>query len=418
MSPSSQNGSALKGAGPFSQLLTMDGIDDSGSVSDSELNVIEDGAIVFNDLGIVEIGTYPDLRQKYSKVDFTEIVEPSVCLPGLIDVHTHICWGGSRAADYASRISGKTYLEIGEEGGGINVSVKGTRNASKKLLKKDLKERAIRHLTEGVTTCEVKSGYGLNLESELKILTAIKEVGMEIPLDLIPTALSAHIKPFDFDGTDKEYLKYVIDEILPIVKEQNLANRVDIFIDKGAFSLEDGEDFIIRVKDMGFSLTIHSDQFSPGSSRLAVKYKALSADHLESISDSDMDYLAQSETAAVALPGCSVGLGIEYAPARKLLDKGASLVISTDWNPGSAPMGDLLLQASLLSAAEKLTTAETLSAITFRAAKALNLSDRGKLKKGFIADFILFPTADYRDILYNQGKMKPFSVWKNGKMEI
>ena len=191
---------------------------------------------------------------------------------------------------------------------------------------------------------------------------------------------------------------------------------MDIFIDKGAFSLEDGEYFLKEAKELGFKLTVHSDQFTPGSSRLAVKYGALSADHLESIRDDDMELLAWSETAAVALPGCSAGLGMNYAPARKLLDKGASLVISTDWNPGSAPMGDLLLQASLLSAAEKLSTAETFSAITFRAAKALNLNDRGKLKEGQKADFILFPASDYREILYNQGKMKPFLVWKSGEL--
>ena len=273
----------------------------------------------------------------------------------------------------------------------------------------------MRHLAEGVTSCEVKSGYGLDKDSELKILSVINEVNDQIPIDLIPTVLSAHIKPFDFKGSHREYLEYVLKEILPDVKQHKLAQRVDIFIDEGAFSLEDGEFFLKKVKEMDFDITVHSDQFTPGSSRLAVKYGALSADHLESISEEDVNRLVQSETAAVALPGCSLGLGMNYAPARKLLDKGASLVISTDWNPGSAPMGDLLVQASLLSAAEKLSTAETFSAITFRAAKALNLSDRGKLIKGNKADFILFPTSDYRDILYNQGKLKPYSVWKNGK---
>ncbi len=415
MTPFSEKGSALKGAGPFSQILTMDGIAVSGTVKDSELNIIYDGAIVFDHDKIVEIGTFSFIKKKYPHILFTEIKEPSVCLPGLIDVHTHICWGGSRAADYASRIAGKTYLEIAEEGGGINVSVKGTRNASSEVLKRDLTKRALRHLKEGVTTCEVKSGYGLNKESELKILSVINETDKEIPIDLIPTVLSAHIKPYDFQGTHSEYLQYVLDEILPVVKDRNLSNRADIFIDKGAFSLKDGEYFIKKAKGMGFSLTVHSDQFSPGSSALAVKYGALSADHLESISSKDIELLASSDTAAVALPGCSAGLGINYPPARKLLDSGASLVISTDWNPGSAPMGDLLLQASILSASEKLSTAETLSAITFRAAEALKLKDRGILKKGNKADFILFPTSDYRDILYNQGKMKPFAVFKNGE---
>ncbi|MDA3810779.1 MAG: imidazolonepropionase [Spirochaetaceae bacterium] len=405
----------LKGAGPFNQLLTMDSLPVSGPINDSKLEIIRQGAIIFTEENIVDVGNFSELQKKYPEIDFITPSTPSVCLPGFIDVHTHICWGGSRAADYASRIGGKSYLEIAKEGGGISVSVEGTRNASELELKNGLIERALRHLKEGVTTCEVKSGYGLNKDSELKILEVINDVNNCLPIDLIPTVLSAHIKPFDFNGTHREYLDYVLNEILPEVLINKLSDRVDIFIDEGAFSLEDGKYFLKKAREMGFFLTVHSDQFTPGSSRLAVQYNALSADHLESISENDMDIFSESHTAAVALPGCSLGLGMNYAPARKLLDKGASLVISTDWNPGSAPMGDLLMQASILSAAEKLSTAETFSAITARAARALNLPDRGLLAKGFRADFILFPTGDYKDILYNQGKMKPYSVWKKGK---
>jgi len=260
----------------------------------------------------------------------------------------------------------------------------------------------------------VKSGYGLDKKNELKMLSVIRDTDRELPIDLIPTVLSAHIKPYDFEGTHCEYLDYVLQKIFPEIVNRKLAKRADIFIDEGAFSPDDGEYFLKKAKAMGFSLTVHSDQFTSGSSRLAVQYGALSADHLESISDVDLDFLVKSDTAAVVLPGCSLGLGMNYAPARKLLDKGSSLVISTDWNPGSAPMGDLLLQASVLSAAQKLSTAETLSAITFRAAHALDLNDRGLLAKGKRADFLVFSTGDYRDILYNQGKLKPSHIWKNG----
>jgi len=404
----------LKGVGPISQVLTMDSMPLSGPIDDSQLQIITKGGLIFADGQIIEVGNYDFLRQKYSQVEFTAFDEPLVCLPGFIDVHTHICWGGTRSADYASRISGKTYLEIAKEGGGISVSVEGTRNSTHDELAAGLRERAIRHLNEGVTTCEVKSGYGLNKDSEIRILNVINDVNREIAIDLIPTALSAHIKPADFAGSHRDYLDYVLDEILPVVKEKQLSDRVDIFIDEGAFSLEDGEYFLKKAKIMGFEITVHSDQFTSGSSRLAVLYGALSADHLESISEDDIKLLSESKTSAVALPGCSLGLGMRFTPARKLLDKGASLVISTDWNPGSAPMGDLLLQASILSASEKLSTAETFSAITFRAAHALNLKDRGKLIKGQKADFLFFKASDYRDILYNQGKLKPFSVWKNG----
>lgn len=402
------------GIGPFKQLLTMDGIAIKGAVPDSQLNIISSGAMIISGDEILHVGTYSELREKFKEIEFIPVDEDSVCLPGYIDVHTHMCWGGSRAADYAGRIAGKSYLEIAKEGGGINVSVKATRESSRDELKEGLRYRAMRHFREGVTSCEVKSGYGLNRESELKTLKLINEVNGELPIDLIPTVLSAHIKPYDFDGTRKEYLDYVLMEILPEVVREKLAERADIFIDEGAFSHEEGEYFLKKAKAMGFSLTVHADQFTPGGSSLAAKWGAASADHLECISDEGMNRLVQSQTAAVALPGCSLGLGINFAPARKLLDRGASLVISTDWNPGSAPMGDLLLQASVLSAYEKLSTAETLSAITFRAAKALGLDDRGILKKGMKADFLIYSTDDYREILYNQGKLRPSAVWKKG----
>jgi imidazolonepropionase len=392
----------------------MESLPLSGPLKDTDLKIIENGAILLSQGRIADIGSYDLLKMKYPQSGRIYMDKPVTCLPGFIDAHTHLCWGGSRAADYASRIAGKSYLEISREGGGINLTVKETRRANTQKLSDDLKERAWIHLREGVTTCEVKSGYGLDRENELKILSVINDVGKELPIDLIPTVLAAHTKPFDFKGSNREYLDYILKEVLPEVKKRNLAERADIFIDNGAFSLEEGEYYLQEVQKMGFSITVHADQFTPGSSPIAVKFGALSADHLESISEEDLEVLVNSQTAAVALPGCSLGLGINYAPARRLLDRGASLVISTDWNPGSAPMGDLLLQASLLSAKEKLTSAETFAAITFRAAKALNLHDRGRLTVGNIADFILFPTDNYQDILYHQGKLKPCSVWKKG----
>lgn len=401
--------------GPFSQLLTMDGLPLKGALSDDALSIVSGGALLLQGELIVEVGLFEELKIKYPQAVLEVIGMKMVCLPGFIDAHTHICWGGSRAADYAARIAGKSYLQIAEEGGGINVTVRGTREASREELLAGLESRALRHLGEGVTTCEVKSGYGLDRENELKMLKVINQANRELSIDLIPTVLSTHIKPYNFLGTNREYIDMVLNEILPVVKNENLAERVDIFIDKGAFSLDEGAYFLDKISPMGFQITVHADQFSPGASTLAVASHAMSVDHLEAVTDEEMDLIAESSTVAVALPGCSVGLGIEYTPARKLLDKGVSLAISTDWNPGSAPMGDLLLQAALISAAQKLSSAETFSAITVRAAAALGLEDRGILREGMLADFILFPTDDYREILYRQGKMKPSRVWKKGK---
>ena len=167
---------------------------------------------------------------------------------------------------------------------------------------------------------------------------------------------------------------------------------------------------------MGFDITVHADQFTPGGSKVAVDFKAISADHLEASTDNEIEILANSDTIAVALPGASIGLGCDFTPARKLLDAGAALAIASDHNPGSAPMGDLLTQASILGTFEKLTNAEVLSGITFRAAAALNLSDRGRLEEGLLADFAVFHSDNYQDILYNQGNLKPCMVWKNGNL--
>jgi imidazolonepropionase len=191
---------------------------------------------------------------------------------------------------------------------------------------------------------------------------------------------------------------------------------MDIFVEKGAFSTDLARPFLEQAKNSGFGITVHADQFTTGGSKLAVEMGACSADHLEASGDEEISLLAKSNVVAIALPGASLGLGMPFAPARKLLDGGVCLAIATDWNPGSAPMGDLLLQAALLSAFQKLTAAETFSAITFRAATALRIQDRGTLASGKKADMIAFPTKDYREILYHQGKLKPNIVWKNGYM--
>ncbi|MCS6833396.1 MAG: imidazolonepropionase, partial [Flammeovirgaceae bacterium] len=326
-----------------------------------------------------------------------------------------LCFAGSRAIDYDKRIAGASYLEIAQSGGGIWDSVQKTRRASEHQLAHLTAQRANRHLSEGVTTIEVKSGYGLSVAEETKLLQAIAKATQLTKADLIPTCLAAHILPKDFDGDEKRYLEIISHELLPLLKQENLTQRVDIFVEQGAFSYENAKRYLLQANLLGFELTVHADQFSIGGSQLAVELNARSADHLEASKEPQIRLLAHSNTVAIALPGASLGLGMAYAPARQLLDNGAILAIASDWNPGSAPMGDLLTQAALLSAAEKLTAPETFAALTFRAAHALGLSDRGKLDKNLLADFQAYPCDDYREILYHQGKMKPISVWKKGE---
>lgn len=402
--------------GPFRQVLTMADLPEAGAIADEQLQVVEQAGVLVSDGLIVKVGAYNKLQHEAAeqKYELQLIKEPLVLLPGLIDAHTHICFGGSRANDYAMRVAGKSYLEIARNGGGILDSVRKTREATLVELVDKLKKRCDRHLSEGITTCEVKSGYGLNTDDELKMLEAIKLVNKHHHLDLIPTCLAAHMRPPEFTDS-RAYLKHVLEELLPQVQEQELANRVDIFIEDTAFTEEESLEYLLSAKEMGFDITIHADQFSTDGSKVAAIVGAISADHLEASNEEEIKLLKEAGVVATVLPGASLGLGMHYAPARKMLDGGLCLAIATDWNPGSAPMGDLMLQAALLGASEKLTMAETLAGITTRAASALNLQDRGKLEKGKLADMIAFPTDNYKEILYFQGKMKPAMVWKSGR---
>lgn len=405
----------MKLIGPFTQILPLAGLPLKGAIADNALQVIPNGGVLVEDGLILATGDFESLRKDHPKAAIEEIKGDHVLFPGFIDCHTHICFASDRSKDYAMRIAGKSYLEIAKAGGGIWDSVTQTREASVDELVKLLIQKADRHLKDGVTTIEVKSGYGLNTEEELKQLKAIRSASKESKASLIPTCLAAHIKPKDFAGPALAYLVYLLNDLLPKIKQEGLASRVDIFIEDSAFGAADATHYLNAAKQMGFDITVHADQFTPGGSEVAVNAGALSADHLEASTEKEIKRLAASDTVAVALPGASLGLGMDFAPARKLLDAGAGLAIASDWNAGSAPMGDLLMQASILSAYEKLTNAETFAGLTYRAAKALNLHDRGTLEQGKLADMQAYPCKDYREILYHQGKLKPITTWKNGE---
>ncbi len=404
--------------GPFSQVLPMSGIPLKGPLKDEDIPVIDSAGILINDGNIMSLGNYQDLETTLKGSNFEKVVLEGahVCLPGFVDAHTHICFGGSRASDYAKRNAGKSYLEIAEEGGGIWDTVTQTRSSSIEDLIRGIVKRAKRHLKNGTTTIEVKSGYGLSVEEELKMLRAILEADKIVQPDLIATCLAAHIKPKDFEGSAADYLQMLIQDLLPKIKEENLCQRVDVFVEQSAFTVDDANTYMSQAQQLGFDLTIHADQFTTGGSKLAVELNALSADHLEASGDKEIEMLAGSNVIAMALPGASLGLGCPFTPARKILDAGGALAIASDHNPGSAPMGDLLTQATILGAFEKLSNAEVLAGITCRAAAALNLSDRGVISNGQLADLAVFHTDNYSEILYNQGNLKPCMVWKNGRL--
>ncbi len=408
----------IKLIGPFKQIIPMTGLSLKGPITDDQLTIWEDAGILIENGYIHSIGKYSDVLPKAEelKAEIIKLEGNHTCLPGFIDAHTHICFGGSRANDYAMRNAGKTYLEIAKAGGGIWDTVTQTRRATQEELVKSTMKIANRHLKNGVTTLEVKSGYGLSIDEELKMLRAIKDANASISADLIPTCLAAHMLPKDYLGSASEYLEEISTKLFPILKEEQLTNRIDAFIEESAFSKNQIVLYFQKAKEMGFDITVHADQFSPSGSEVAVKFGAISADHLEASTQKEIELLAKSNVIATALPGASLGLGCNFTPARKILDAGGTLAIASDHNPGSAPMGDLLTQASILGAFEKLSNAEVLAGVTFRAAAALNLSDRGQLAKGFLADLSIFHTHDHKEILYNQGTFKPCMVWKNGEV--
>lgn len=399
--------------GPFAQALTMTGLPARGPLRDADLTVLEHAGILIADGKILEIAPFEMLVRNYTG-PVQELTGKHTVIPGIIDAHTHICFAGSRARDYAMRNAGSSYQEIAKAGGGIWDTVVHTREAREADLARNTVKLAKRHMRNGTTTLEVKSGYGLSVSEELKMLRAIREANAQVDVDLVPTCLAAHIAPKDFDGGPRAYLEVLAQELLPLLRLEGLAQRIDGFVEENAFRPAEITPYFEKARSLGFTITVHADQFTTGGSAVAVAVGAISADHLEASGPSEIELLAKSTTIATALPGASLGLGCAFTPARKILDAGGILAIASDHNPGSAPMGDLLTQASILGAFEKLTNTEVLSGVTLRGAQALGLYDRGSLAPGMLADLAVFHTGDYRDIPYFQGDLKPCTVIKRG----
>ena len=401
--------------GPFRQVVTMAKLPIGGPLEDSRLEILKNAGLAVVDGRIIGIGDWGDLSSGYPDAIIDEVSEPAVAFPGLIDCHTHICWAGNRAGEYARRLSGIPYLEIAGDGGGIMDTVRHTRAASREELAEATARRANLLLERGVTTIEVKSGYGLDTAAEIKMLEAVAEADACVEADLIPTCLAAHVPPGDNGESPAAYLDRICADLLPEVISKGLAQRVDIFVEEAAFSVEQSRSYLERARSMGFSLTLHADQFTPGGARLAADLGAVSADHLENSTREDLEALVAAGVAAVALPGAVLGLGESWPDARRILDTGGILAIASDWNPGSAPMGDLLLQAALLGVFARLSMAETWAAVTIRAARALGLQDRGSFENGRLADIAAWAVDDWREVLYAQGALKPTAVWKSGR---
>ncbi|WP_066301848.1 imidazolonepropionase [Bacillus sp. FJAT-29937] len=385
----------------------------------SELGLIEDGSIWLEDGVILAVGTTKELEETYSaRAGEAEIVDGTghLVTPGLVDPHTHVVYGGSREREFEMRLEGATYMDIMNAGGGIHATTRMTREASEEELIDQTTRRLDSFLKHGVTTVEGKSGYGMNLETELKQLRVMKKLQESHPIDLVPTFMGAHAVPPDFKGREDEFVDHLIEEMLPIIAEEKLAEFNDVFCEKGVYTPEQSERILEAGKRFGLTPKIHADEIEPyGGAELAAKVGAISAEHLLKASDEGIKAMAKSGTIACLLPATALYLREQAAAGRKMIDEGVAVAISTDCNPGSSPTTSMPLVMNLACISMRLTPAESLTAATYNAACAINRQEKvGSLEVGKQADIVLWNVKSYQELQYLFGVNHVKSVWKNG----
>jgi len=405
-----------------SQLLTLRGRVPRRGKALSELGIVKNGAVLIRDGMIAAVGSRADIEslpeaRTAEKLD----VGGRVVLPGFVDSHTHLIHAASRAEEYELKIAGASYEEIARKGGGILNSVKKLRAATVEALKK----RAHRVLQEfaahGTTTLEAKSGYGLDLASELKILRLQRELNQEQPLEIVSTFLGAHVVPAEYrtkPGGTERYVALLTETLIPDVAADKLAEFCDVFCDRGAFSRKDSKRILEAGKKSGMLPRIHAEQLTrTGATQLAVQLGAASCDHLEQVNKADIRALGKSNTVATLLPGCDFHLGLKkYAPARELIAAGAIVALATDYNPGTSPTMSMPMILSLACTQLRMSPAEAIAAATINAACSLARDSRiGALEVGKQADIAVFEVDDYREIPYYFGVNKCWMTLKRGR---
>jgi imidazolonepropionase len=373
----------------------------------SELGVIEDGAVLCIGGKIVSVGKSKDaLRDSWLKKNRKTVIEidceRQVVLPGFVDSHTHPAFVTPRLVDFEKRILGATYEEIAEAGGGIRSSVESVRKAGKSQLAEKVLQ-ALREMGEqGTTTIEAKSGYGLTVESELKSLGAIRDASARWPGTVVATLLGAHVVPREFQGKADEYVELVCKKMIPQAAKRKLAQFVDVFTERGAFSAENTARIFEAAEKHGLGLRAHVCQLSETRLQPLLRYNPASFDHMDHVNDDDIQELARRDTIATLVPGANYFLGLEkFPPARKLIDAGVPVALATDYNPGSSPTPSMPFVLSLACTHMKMSPAEAISAATINGAWALRLGERkGSIEPGKDADLAVFEADDYREIPY------------------
>ena len=393
--------------------------------SQSDAGIILNGAVAIRGGHILAAGPTETILPQYRGED-TRLLDASgkTVTPGLVDAHTHLVWAGWRDEEYELRLKGATYLEIMEAGGGIMSTVRATRLASEEELKELTRERLMRMLAHGTTTVEIKSGYGLSVEAELKSLWAIRDLNMELQAEsrgprIAPTFLGAHAIPTEYADKPDDYVKLIINKMLPTVAREGLAEWCDVFCDKGAFNADQTRRILKKAKELGLGIRIHANEFERvGAVQVAVEMGAISADHLLIMEEEDIAALRDAGTVAVLLPGTPLGLGLkDYAPARALIEAGVPVALATDCNPGTCPSENLALMISLACSQMRMTPAEAIVAATINSAHALNRGHLiGSLEPGKLADIVIWNAPNHRHLAYHFGVNLAEAVLVDGNL--
>lgn len=382
--------------------------------------VVAGGAVLCAGDRIAWVGTDGAWPEALAPGPGCEVLDAAggVITAGLVECHTHIVFAGSRAGEFARRLAGEDYAEILRQGGGILGTVRHTRAASDGELRALARARLESLLSRGVTTVEVKSGYGLDAETELRILRVVRDLDREGPWDLVPTFLGAHTVPAERRSDRGRYVDEVVEEMLPRVVGEGLARFCDVFCEREAFSAAESRRILTRARDLGLGLKVHAEQITrAGGAALAAELGATSADHLERVEAADVEALAGAGVTAVLLPGAMLFLRSAAPPARALRGAGVRVAVSTDWNPGTSPTPDLLLMGTLGCLAMGLTLEEALAGITAHAARAVGLEgDRGQVRIGARADLAVFRVTDWRELFYALGHRPASAVVKDGRI--
>jgi imidazolonepropionase len=406
-----------------SQIVTVTGRAPRRGRALSRIGILSDGAVLIQEGLIAAVGRAKKIEKLNASKRAVKLdLGGRILLPGFVDAHTHLIHAASRAEEYELKIRGASYEEIGRKGGGILNSVKKLRTSAAESLKTRARGFLERFAEHGTTTIEAKSGYGLDLTSELRILSLHKELDSEQPLEIVSTLLGAHTVPAEYRGKtngSREYLRLVEEQLIPEVAQNGLAEYCDVFCERGAFSLAEARQVLAAGKARNLEPRLHAEQLSRiGATQMGIALGAASCDHLEYLNDSDIRALAASRTVATLLPGCDFHLGLDrYAPARKLIDAGAIVALATDFNPGTSPTLNMSMILSLACSRLRMTPAEAIVASTINAAYSLGRHRHlGSIEQGKQADLAAFDVADYREIPYYFGVNTCWMTMKRGKL--